>query len=126
MTDPDDEAPVSASGKGPTLWKAIAQGCKLQTIQQFWKLGLPGGAMMAADASSFDVTTAFAGALGAPYLIPAQFIKLQQGSRNLWLGHTVSVCVGAIWMVPGLFVSLIMRLPHICHHSSTKPMAGMV
>mmetsp|Transcript_7620 Transcript_7620/g.22493 ORF Transcript_7620/g.22493 Transcript_7620/m.22493 type:complete len:596 (+) Transcript_7620:1342-3129(+) len=64
VTDPDDEAPVSASGKGPTLWKAIAQGCKLQTIQQFWKLGLPGGAMMAADASSFDVTTAFAGALG--------------------------------------------------------------
>lgn len=63
VTDPEEEVPA-ADGKEPTLAKAIAQGCELKTIRQFWRLGLPGGAMMAADASSFDVTTAFAGALG--------------------------------------------------------------
>ena len=63
-TEEVEEETVSSSSH-LTLRKAISQGCELKTLRQFWKLGLPGGAMMAADASSFDVTTAFAGALGA-------------------------------------------------------------
>ncbi len=50
------------SGKG--MWGAVRAGLSLQTQAAFWTLGLPGGFMMAADASSFDITTAMAGFLG--------------------------------------------------------------
>ena len=47
----------------PVLIKA---GLSLETQWAFMQLGLSGGFMMAAEASSFDVTTALAGLLGAP------------------------------------------------------------
>lgn len=66
VTDPEGDfsAELADDGSVQTLGKAVKKGCQIGTLCRFWKLGLPGGAMMAADASSFDVTTAFAGALG--------------------------------------------------------------
>lgn len=66
VMDPEqhEAAEVADDGNPLTLTSAVKQGCELTTLRHFWRLGLPGGAMMAADASSFDVTTAFAGALG--------------------------------------------------------------
>ena len=46
----------------PVLLKA---GLSLETQWAFMQLGIPGGLMMAAEASSYDVTTALAGLLGA-------------------------------------------------------------
>ena len=54
-------SPVPA-GKG--MWATVRGGLSLRTQVAFWTLGLPGGFMMAADASSFDITTAMAGFLG--------------------------------------------------------------
>ena len=67
IDDGDDEGVESGASakKGTTLASTIKAGLTFATVRQFWTLGLPGGCMMAADASSFDVTTAFAGALGA-------------------------------------------------------------
>lgn len=66
--DDDDEDEDVTDGasvkKGATLTSSMKAGFTFATVRQFWTLGLPGGLMMAADASSFDVTTAFAGALG--------------------------------------------------------------
>ena len=44
----------------------LRAGLSLETQWAFMQLGIPGGFMMAAEASSFDVTTALAGLLGAP------------------------------------------------------------
>lgn len=65
VEDADDEEDDTASAKkGASLSSSFKAGFAPATVRQFWTLGLPGGLMMAADASSFDVTTAFAGALG--------------------------------------------------------------
>ena len=55
--DKDDEELSSI----PVLLKA---GLSLETQWAFMQLGIPGGLMMAAEASSYDVTTALAGLLG--------------------------------------------------------------
>lgn len=60
----DEEAADGADKTAPSVGTSIRAGFTFATVRQFWTLGLPGGLMMAADASSFDVTTAFAGALG--------------------------------------------------------------
>jgi len=52
-----------ASG-GDSLSSLVRAGLAPETQWAFLQLGIPGGCMMAADASSFDVTTAMAGALG--------------------------------------------------------------
>ena len=49
---------------GDTLLSLVKAGLTPETQWAFLQLGIPGGCMMAADASSFDVTTAMAGALG--------------------------------------------------------------
>ncbi len=46
----------------PVLLRA---GLSLETQRAFMQLGISGGFMMAAEASSYDVTTALAGLLGA-------------------------------------------------------------
>ena len=46
----------------PVLLRA---GLSLETQWAFMQLGIPGGLMMAAEASSYDVTTALAGLLGS-------------------------------------------------------------
>lgn len=51
-------------GEQPSLSALLKAGLSPSTQWAFLQLGLPGGLMMAADASSFDVTTAMAGALG--------------------------------------------------------------
>lgn len=51
-------------GEQPPLSSLLKAGLSPSTQWAFLQLGLPGGLMMAADASSFDVTTAMAGALG--------------------------------------------------------------
>lgn len=48
------------------VFSHLCCGPALQALWEFMMLGLPGGAMMAADAASFDITTAMAGLLGAP------------------------------------------------------------
>jgi hypothetical protein len=68
IADDDEEEGVAGgtvAKQGTTLASTVKAGLTVATVRQFWTLGLPGGCMMAADASSFDVTTAFAGALGA-------------------------------------------------------------
>ena len=45
----------------PVLLRA---GLSLETQWAFTKLGVPGGLMMSAEASSYDVSSAFAGLLG--------------------------------------------------------------
>jgi len=49
---------------GDSLSSLVRAGLAPETQWAFLQLGIPGGCMMAADASSFDVTTAMAGALG--------------------------------------------------------------
>ena len=49
---------------GDSLSSLVKAGLAPETQWAFLQLGIPGGCMMAADASSFDVTTAMAGALG--------------------------------------------------------------
>ena len=49
----------------PTLGQAMLRGLMPADLLEFAKLGLPGGAMMAFDAGSWDITTAMAGFLGA-------------------------------------------------------------
>lgn len=44
----------------------LSAGLSLETQWAFMQLGIPGGFMMAAEASSYDVTTALAGLLGRP------------------------------------------------------------
>ena len=56
--DKEDEEVSSV----PVLLKA---GLSLETQWAFMQLGISGGFMMAAEASSYDVTTALAGLLGA-------------------------------------------------------------
>ncbi len=51
---------------GDTPLQLVRAGLSPETQWAFLQLGFPGGCMMAADASSFDVTTAMAGALGEP------------------------------------------------------------
>ena len=62
----DDDKDYAEPGASALL----RAGLSPETQWAFLQLGLPGGCMMAADASSFDLTTAMAGALGAdrPYL----------------------------------------------------------
>ncbi len=43
----------------------LKAGLSLKTQWAFMQLGIPGGLMMAAEASSYDVTTALAGLLGS-------------------------------------------------------------
>ena len=43
----------------------LGAGLSLETQWAFMQLGIPGGFMMAAEASSYDVTTALSGLLGA-------------------------------------------------------------
>lgn len=52
------------AGEQPRLSSLLKAGLSPSTQWAFLQLGLPGGLMMTADASSFDVTTAMAGALG--------------------------------------------------------------
>ncbi|KAK9809481.1 hypothetical protein WJX73_002316 [Symbiochloris irregularis] len=56
----DDSPPFSMV----TLGCVIRDGLSFKTQWEFLKLGMPGGLMMAAEASSFDITTAMAGLLG--------------------------------------------------------------
>lgn len=58
--DDDEQPPFSLA----TLGAVVRDGLSLRTQWEFLKLGLPGGLMMAAEASSFDITTALAGILG--------------------------------------------------------------
>ncbi|KAL6765141.1 mate-domain-containing protein [Haematococcus lacustris] len=48
----------------PVCWAAFKAACHPQVIWAFCKLAMPGGAMNAFEAGAFDITTAFAGALG--------------------------------------------------------------
>jgi hypothetical protein len=59
----------------PVLLKA---GLSLKTQWAFIKLGIPGGLMMSAEASSYDVSTAFAGLLGV-----ALDLMSAQGAQTL-------------------------------------------
>ena len=43
---------------------ALATGLGMHYLLRFLAIALPGGVLMAADAASFDITTAFAGFLG--------------------------------------------------------------
>lgn len=56
--------PSPEEEKTMTTSKIIVHGFAWKRIGIFLKLGLPGGLMMAADASAFDITTAMAGFLG--------------------------------------------------------------
>lgn len=61
----DDYPPFSLV----TLACVIRDGLSLRTQWEFLKLGMPGGCMMAAEASSFDITTAMAGLLGESHFL---------------------------------------------------------
>ena len=58
--DLDDAPPFSLV----TLTAVVKDGFSWKTQWDFLQLGMPGGLMMAAEASSFDITTALAGLLG--------------------------------------------------------------
>ena len=47
-----------------STWAAIKAGLAPHYLLRFASIGLPGGILMAADAASFDITTAMAGFLG--------------------------------------------------------------
>ena len=47
-----------------STWAAIRAGLAPHYLLRFASIGLPGGVLMAADAASFDITTAMAGFLG--------------------------------------------------------------
>lgn len=49
------------------VWRT---GLEWGALLEFAKLGLPGGAMMALDAGSWDITTAMAASLGASPFLP--------------------------------------------------------
>lgn len=60
----DNKQSKGDDSKQPTYSALLKAGLSPETQWSFLKLGLPGGLMMAADSSSFDVTTAMAGSLG--------------------------------------------------------------
>jgi hypothetical protein len=49
---------------GNVMAEAVKQGMRLTVLKEYLRLAIPGGFMVSMEASSFDVTTIFAGTLG--------------------------------------------------------------
>lgn len=84
----DDSPPFSMV----TLGCVVKDGLSLRTQWEFLKLGMPGGMMMAAEASSFDITTAMAGLLGGCMRLrclqrPSQRKDLHSGCQTEYYMH---------------------------------------
>ena len=65
---------------GDSVLQLMRAGLSPETQWAFLQLGFPGGCMMAADASSFDVTTAMAGALGEPSVVNCELPETRRRS----------------------------------------------
>ena len=65
--------------RGPYLLQVSSTGAAIRAglaplyLMRFASIGLPGGVLMAADAASFDITTAMAGFLGTHWRLAVMY-----------------------------------------------------